>query len=337
MPSSAALPDPASRLPAKAAFHSAVGETLAEFLPLPLDVKGRGVAPDALDRIEQRKRAAIEAEDYRAAAECHDLLTVLQPVTVGSELTLADASPPTLEGQRDFFRQFGFVVLRKVFAGDNLDRLVAAWRRVQRPAGPIWREQLRIQEQEAAEFDKTQRPDETAAEFYRRRSVAGKDRKIGRNFFDIAKDDLFAGLRDELRAGAHDSPPLGATLLDLLDPPRLVALLKALLGNELHMFAIQARTYPASSPASAAGSGFGTDADELRGYIGVCSTACPAASHYLGSEYHAVVAALCLPSVGSVGSVVLSFAVHVHSCFETGARLTLVLFAPSFGVLWLRG
>ena len=299
LPSSVALPDLASRLAAKAAFHTAVGEALTEFLPLPLDVKGRGVAPDVLDRIEQRKRAAIEAEDYRAAAECHDLLTVLQPATIGSELTLADASPPTVEGQRDFFRQFGFVVLPKVFAGDNLDRLVAAWRRVQRPAGPIWREQLRIQEQEAAEFDKTQRPDETAAEFYRRRSAAGKDRKIGRNFFDITKDDLFAGLRDELRGGPTDAPPVGAALLDLLDPPRLVALLKALLGNELHMFAIQARTYPASSPVSAAGSGFGTDADELRGYIGVFSTACPAASCHLGSCHTLAVCWICCPGLCS--------------------------------------
>jgi hypothetical protein len=253
---------------------AAVGETLTEFLPLPLDVKGKGLAPDVLARIEQRKRTAVEAEDFRAAAECHDLLTVLQPVTIGSELTLADASPPTLEGQRAFFRKFGFVVLPKVFAGEALDRLVAAWRRVQRPAGPIWREKLRLQEKEAIEFDHTQRPDESAAEFYRRRSAAGKDRKIGRNYYDLTMDELFAGLREELRAAAASKAPPGAVLhegmalLDLLDPPRLVAVLKALLGDELHMFAIQPRTYPASSPVSAVGSGFGVDADELRGYIG---------------------------------------------------------------------
>jgi hypothetical protein len=257
---------------------SSVGETLTEFLPLPLDVKGKGLAPGVSGLIERRKRAAVEAEDYRAAAECHDLLTVLQPATIGTELTLADASPPTLEGQRDFFRKFGFVCLPKVFAGDALDRLVAAWRSVQRPAGPIWREKLRVQEMAAAEFDQTQRPDESAAEFYRRRSAAGKDRKIGRNYYDITMEEMFAGLREELRAAAaaapdavsNDSPPKAAALLDLLDPPRLVAVLKALLGDELHMFAIQPRTYPASSPVSAAGSGFGVDTDELRGYIGAC-------------------------------------------------------------------
>ena len=252
-----------------AAAPAAVGETAATFLPLPLDTKGRGVAPTALQRVEQLKRRAVEAEDYRAAAECHDLLTVLSPNGAGAALTLEDASPPTLDGQQAFFRRFGFVVLPKVFAGNDLARLVAAWRRVQRPAGPIWREQLRIQEEEAAAFDKTQRADETAAEFYRRRSAAGKDRAIGRNYYDIPTDDLFAGLREELQAEIPD--PEGAALLDLLDPPRLIALLQELLGQQLHMFGIQARTYPASSPVSAVGSGFGVDSEELRGYIGKSS------------------------------------------------------------------
>lgn len=246
-----------------------IGETVALFLPLPLDAKGRGVVPTTLARLEQCKRAAAEAEDYRAAAECHDLLTVLSPDGVGGKLTLDDASPPTLDGQQQFFRRFGFVVLPKVFAGENLTRLVGAWRRVQRPAGPVWREKLQAQEAEAAAFDKTQRADESAADFYRRRSAAGKDRAVGRNFFDIPVDDLFAGLKEELQTGpSQQLAPDDAALLDLLDPPRLIVLLKALLGQQLHMFAIQARTYPASSPVSAGGSGFGVDADELRGYIG---------------------------------------------------------------------
>ena len=143
---------------------------------------------------------------------------------------------------------------------------MAAWREVQRPIGPVWREKLRIQEEVAAEFDKTQRPDESAAEFYRRRSEAGADRAIGRNYYDIPTPDLYAALKVQLESGNRD--PGAAALLDLLDPPRLVDLLHELLGRDLHMFGIQARTYPHSSSVSAVGTGTGADPEELRGYIG---------------------------------------------------------------------
>lgn len=246
---------------------AAIGETSAKLLPMPLDVKGRGVAPRTLQLVRRRKAEALVAEDYRAAAEMHDLLTVLSPLPRASALTLADASPPTLEGQQAFFRRWGFVVLPKVFAGDALARLTRAWRRVQRPAGPAWREKLRMQEEVAAEFDKTQGPDETAADFYRRRSEAGLERSIGRNYYDIPTPELYRGLLEELKADMSTVPD-DAALLDLLDPPRLIALLRALLGEQLHMFAIQARTYPTSSSVSAGGTGLGQNAEELRGYIG---------------------------------------------------------------------
>lgn len=245
---------------------AAVGTAPASLLPLPLDVKERGIEPAALGRITARKDQAIADEDYRVAAEMHDLLTVLQPKPPLEALTVADASPPTLAGQIRFFETYGFVVLPKVFAGAALERLVAAWREVQRPVGPVWREQLRVQEEVAAEFDKTQLPDESAADFYRRRSEAGADRAIGRNYYDIATPDLYAALKVQLESGSTD--PGGAALMDLLDPPRLVELLRALLGHDLHMFGIQARTYPHSSPVSAVGTGTGADPEELRGYIG---------------------------------------------------------------------
>ena len=235
-----------------AAAASVVGAAPASLLPLPLDVHGRGIAPHKLEQLRALKQKAVAAEDYRAAAEMHDLLTVLDPSS--TKLTVADAAAPAdVDAQLAFFHQHGFLVLPGVFAGEQLAKLQAAWRRVQRPALPRWRAQLEVQEAEQRQ---------PLTEFYRRRPA----RAISRNFFDVPTPELYAGLRADLEAGMKS--PDDAVLLDLLDPPRLTDILKAILGQDLHMFAIQARTYPPSSSISAGGTGFGASPDELRGYIG---------------------------------------------------------------------
>ena len=234
-PASSGAPTPRGPGSSAGAAAASVGAVPASLLPLPLDVHGRGIAPHKLEQLRALKQEAVAAEDYRAAAEMHDLLTVLDPSS--APLTVADAAAPAdVDAQLAFFHQHGFLVLPGVFAGEQLAKLQAAWRRVQRPALPRWRAQLEVQEAEQRQ---------PLTEFYRRRPA----RAISRNFFDVPTPELYAGLRADLEAGMKS--PDDAVLLDLLDPPRLTDILKAILGQDLHMFAIQVRA--SSSPIQVRG------------------------------------------------------------------------------------
>jgi hypothetical protein len=90
-------------------------------------------------------------------------------------------------------------------------------------------------------------------------------RKSNPNFMDIPTDVLFANLAAQVASsGPSAEHPPDAVLLDLIDPPRLTALLRKLLVTDewtaLRMFAIQSRTYATSTHTQ---SDLGT-----RGYIG---------------------------------------------------------------------
>ena len=130
--------------------------------------------------------------------------------------------------------RFGFCVLPAVWEGDRLEELRAAWRRAQRPA---------VDRRNQSYFEET-----------------GLQRRKESTFIDVPQEDLFAGLVEQLEAGAT---PEDAVLLDLIDPPRLVALLTRLFvtdqWTELRMPGLlQARTYLARDDPG----------DDGRGYIG---------------------------------------------------------------------
>lgn len=199
----------------------------ADLLPLPLDVNGAGVSAEKLHELRERKRAAITVEDYRRAAEMDDMINVLSLEHETPRVTVADAAALQDTAAREaFFLRNGFCVLPGVFRGEHLQRLQEAWRRVQRPA--------RAQHVER---------------------VAERLRSGHSTFFDLPVPDMYKNLEMQV---ANGQDPVDAVLLDLVDPPPLVDLLRRLLGPTVRMRGIQARTF---TPADA-------NTEMPKGYIG---------------------------------------------------------------------
>ena len=232
-----------------------LGRVSDALLPLPLDTGGSGVSAAKLRQIREQQRSAVQAQDYRLAAELTDLLRVLdQPGGPSRELSSDDFAFDTLEESERCFLWHGFTILRGVFQGEHLERLRAAWRRTQRPMREDWQRQVAEEWGDASRNAAEQRGDAGVVE-----------RSSNPNFMDIATSELFASLAAQVAAdpsGSGDYPD--AVLLDLIDPPPLVALLRRLLVHDewtrLRMFAIQSRTYSTSEHTK---SELGT-----RGYIG---------------------------------------------------------------------
>lgn len=154
-------------------------------LPLPLDVAGGGVGAEKLEELRERKRLALEAEDYRLAAEMSDLLRVLGSGGVG--VSVADAAACRDTDEREaFMLRYGFCVLPAVFTGDHLHRLRDAWRRVQRPYKEKW---LGLDD----------------------RAEDGRGAQQSR-FFDLPVPIMYSGLTQQLAVG--DRSPADAVLLD---------------------------------------------------------------------------------------------------------------------------
>ncbi len=213
----------------------AVGEISETLKPLPLDVEGGGVAQWKLDEIAGKRDGALESKDYRLASELDDLHTILTTVSPSERQVFESYPDPqtsTVEEQAQFFYRFGFCVLPRVFAGDHLHQLREAWRRRQRPA---------VEKRNASYFENT-----------------GLQRRIDATYIDVPTEDLFAGLMEQLEEG---QTPEDAVLLDLIDPPRLVALLTRIFvadqWTELRMPGLlQARTFPARDDPEGDGRGY---------------------------------------------------------------------------------
>ncbi len=237
-----------------------LGRVSDSLLPLELDTDGGGVSKTQLAEIRELQLHAVQIEDFRLAAELTDLLRVIdQPGGAHQELTSDDFAFDTLEDQQRCFLWHGFTVLRGVFQGEHLERLREAWRRTQRPMRERWQREVAEEWGDASRNAAEQRGDAGAVE-----------RTSNPNFMDIPTAKLFASLAAQVSAGqqsgqtaaGHEYPD--AVLLDLVDPPPLVRLLRRLLEHDeattLRMFAIQSRTYSTSTHTK---SDLGT-----RGYIG---------------------------------------------------------------------
>lgn len=189
----------------------------AELLPLPLDVNGAGVSAEKLHELLEQKRAALAVEDYRRAAEMDDLVRVLSLDHGRPRVTVSDAAAlQNTDAREAFFLQNGFCVLPSVFQGEHLQRIQEAWRGVQRPA-------------KARHLDR----------------VAGRLQSGQSTYFDLPVPEMYKNLEMQVKNGQD---PVDAVLLDLVDPPPLVDLLRRLLGPTVRMRGIQARTFtPADS------------------------------------------------------------------------------------------
>jgi lysophospholipase L1-like esterase len=96
------------------------------------------ITEEGLRRVLLQKQAAVAAEDYTLAAGLHQLYTALHP---GMQLKLEQCSPPTLQGQIDFFSRYGFCVIETVLEGAELAHVRAAWTAVMEPKHAEWEAQ----------------------------------------------------------------------------------------------------------------------------------------------------------------------------------------------------
>ena len=222
----------------RAAHLAAVGEASEALQPLPLDTEGGGVAAAKLEEILEAEKAALAVADYRRAAEMRDLHSVLSPASAADQSDLATSlskiDSADVESQARFFYRFGFCVLPATFAGEHLERLQGAWRRNQRPFRDTWLAKA------SAESPLEQ------AEARRKRGLTSDGERP--TYFDVPSAKLFEGLGSQLEGGAGVESP-DAVLLDLVDPPPLVALMRHLLvpdqWSSLRMGGLfQPRTYP---------------------------------------------------------------------------------------------
>lgn len=120
--------------------------------------------------------------------------------------------------------------MQSLFEPEQLRRMQASWRRAQAPARELWHEAKKYGE---GQFEgnglyyKNLPPGHGVERFQKLAH--------GRLFFDIPVEDFFSEARDE------DGDPV---LLDTIAPSRLVPVLDAILGGDVRLLTVQARTVP---------------------------------------------------------------------------------------------
>lgn len=201
---------------ALAVAHSATGAE--ELLPLPLTQEG-AIPPESLAMLQRHKLAAAEAEDYREAAVLRQLQRSFTPRTA------APALPPCANDadRLSFMREHGYCVIHNCFEGAQLERLCAAWQRVQRPVKTRWM---------------AAKAEGQGVDGHGFLNAAALMEKYGfaphRLFVDIPVETFFS----EALAPEGDD-----VLLDLIDPPKLTPLLVDYLGASVRLCGVQPRTY----------------------------------------------------------------------------------------------
>jgi hypothetical protein len=198
-----------------------------------------GVRVDQLLRdLQERKTAALEREDYSTVAQLHATLRCLTPRP-------SPPQPPPRDAPTDqhtaFLHEHGFTTIQLFEKGEELERLQAAWRRVQEPAVREWEEaKLRGVGIRGHGFANSPLPNNVCfAE--RGTPVTFRGRLLARRWMDIPAEDFFAEATD---------PAGDGILLDLIDHPLLVPLLQAYLGQEVQLAGVSPRTYPPNDTAA---------------------------------------------------------------------------------------
>lgn len=205
--------------------------------PLPLPLTSDGVPTASLAELRRRQLLAAEAEDYHAAGALKQLIVTLGKRHAAPGLP-HDAS---VEERTAFMFEHGFVVIEDAFSGDRLHRLQTAWKRVQRPLVALWN---------AAKA-------EGLGQDGQHRFANGEDLK---RHFGLDPPRLFidvpiTGTDSETNPLAEPIPGIKSffsdallpdgdpILLDLIDPPTLVPILRSYLGEGVKLCGVQPRTY----------------------------------------------------------------------------------------------
>ncbi len=190
-----------------------------------------------LSDLQEQKAAALEREDYSTVTQLHQALRCLTPRS--SPPRPPPRGAPT-EEHTAFLHEHGFTTIQLFDNDEELDRLKAAWRRVQEPAAREWAEaKLQGVGIRGHGFENSPLPNNLCfAE--RGTPVTFRGRLLARRWMDIPAEDFFAEAVD---------PAGDSILLDLIDHPLLVPLLQAYLGPEVQLAGVSPRTYPPNDTA----------------------------------------------------------------------------------------
>ena len=144
---------------------------------------------------------------------------------------------PCPEDAAAFFVENGFVVVKQLFDAPLLARMQQAWRRAAAPARALWDQARAMGEGEQGGLNFANQ-----AEIIEELGLGGLP--FGRRYFDIpvkpgaafGPEGLF--FAEALQSGGDPA------LLELLAPPKLMAVLRRIVGEDVALVGVQPRTVP---------------------------------------------------------------------------------------------
>jgi hypothetical protein len=104
--------------------------------PLQADGETGALTPASVATLEAARTAAAAQRDHRSAAALDDFLRVLGPAA--AEHPLDYYAPRGLEEQVRCFEEHGFCIIPEMVSGSSLERLQAAWLRLEAAAHEQW-------------------------------------------------------------------------------------------------------------------------------------------------------------------------------------------------------
>lgn len=210
-------------------------EALGQLLPIPLRRRPTDLSPAAPARdawmqpdcsaVREAAADAAAAGDFRLAALLQDLAFTADPKP---PLSVDDCAPSDATAAAAFFRANGFVAVKQLFDADTLVRIQAAWRRAQAPVRALWEEAKSLSSGAKGLYFED---DENV-----KRDPRFRNLPMGRLFFDLPVEEHFFA-----EALEPDGDPV---MLEMVDPPKLMAVLKQIIGDDAMMVGMQPRTVP---------------------------------------------------------------------------------------------
>lgn len=203
-------------------------DVIHDLLPLPLlerPLDGQNWIQADCSSVHAAISSAVASGDFRLAAALKDLLFVAEPK---QPLTVTDCAPAGVDDAVQFFLENGFVCVQQLFDPATLLRIQRAWGRAQAPARALWEE------------SKSLGSGARGLSFENQAEINSDPRfsKLphGRLYFDIPVEDHF--FAEALEEGGDP------VLLDMIDPPKLLAILDKIVGKDAVCVGVQPRTVP---------------------------------------------------------------------------------------------
>lgn len=194
------------------------GENRGHRLPQPGDVVPLQVdeqlrcLPSELRRVRDAVAAAVARGDELTAAVLRDLLHTVEPKP---DLNAEDCAPTSPKDRQKFFQREGFLCVPRVFEGDRLRALQAAFHRVQAPVWRVWEQEAR---HHAGNF--------AGEDFIVEERFRGFGH--GRLYFDLPSDAFWS---EEV-------------FVDIIAPPKLEKVIREIGGEGTRFGGAQPRTVP---------------------------------------------------------------------------------------------